>query len=234
MRKIFTLFLLSLFFAVSGCIEIRDEFFLNPNSSGKVVHKAVFQPIDFNLNEQAQSDPEKEMLRAVRDELTKSEGVETWKDVSYERTDDDRILFKGTAYFKNLADLKLHNSGTHFSILIPQLQKEGPGTLMLKLEDKSSEKKADQTDTKKPLSEAEIEKQIKAQRSAYNRAKPMMLGMLSTFVIEQKYHLPGKLIRHANLKPDANGILHINLTGEKILSTIDELMKDDAWVRKQV
>ena len=37
-------------FALSGCIEVKDEFIINPDGTGKVIHQATLQRLDFGFN----------------------------------------------------------------------------------------------------------------------------------------------------------------------------------------
>ena len=92
---------------LSGCFETKQEFTLNPDGSGKVVHESTFQTMDITGG--GQRDAERQMKAAVAEVISQSKGVEAWRDVSYEIGDDGRIAFRGTAYFRNLSELDIPN-----------------------------------------------------------------------------------------------------------------------------
>ena len=78
---------------MSGCIESRDMFTLNPDGSGKVVHVATAPNLDlgFGGDAQAPSDPDMAGRKVVREMLKASKGVDAWRDVGYEMLDDGRV-----------------------------------------------------------------------------------------------------------------------------------------------
>ena len=91
---------------LTGCFETKDEFTINPDGSGKVVHESSFQQVNLGNQEEATEDSLKEAIGKV---ITESKGIEAWRDVSFKRLDDGRLFFKGTAYFTNLNTLDIPN-----------------------------------------------------------------------------------------------------------------------------
>jgi hypothetical protein len=91
---------------LSGCFDTNDEFTLNPDGSGKVVHESSFQNVDLSGDNDTSDAALKEAIAKV---IENAKGVEAWRDVSYKRLEDGRLYFKGTAYFKNLTALDFPN-----------------------------------------------------------------------------------------------------------------------------
>src|SRR5438445_786747 len=91
---------------LSGCFETKEEFTLNPDGSGKVVHESSFQNMNLSGDNEATEESLKEAIAKV---IEGAKGVDAWRDVSYKRLDDGRLYFKGTAYFKKLSDLNIPN-----------------------------------------------------------------------------------------------------------------------------
>ena len=121
---------------LSGCFETKEEYIFNPDGSGKVVYSAAFPPMSFKLSDE-EPDPESQMKDAVKDILEKSSGIDVWKDVSYKLTDDGKVSFKGTAYFKDVSKFDVHNMG----MIKVAFFKDEKGNLVLEL--KGKEKKID-------------------------------------------------------------------------------------------
>ena len=92
---------LGLLLVTSGCFDTTEDFTINPDGSGKVVHECTFQPVNLNLGNNDNQDPGVVLTNAIREVLENSKGVEAWRDVSFKTLDDGRTYFKGTAYFKD-------------------------------------------------------------------------------------------------------------------------------------
>lgn len=105
-----------------GCIagaafggEDEGRPFLNPDGSGKVVHRAVFSgtPDDFQGLEEA-------VREKIRNELELSYGVEAWSKPLVRRLDGPRneFEFEATAYFRDVRQLRFYNQGL-WSVIQP-------------------------------------------------------------------------------------------------------------------
>jgi hypothetical protein len=214
----------SLAVALAGCVETKDEFTLNPDGSGKVKHEAIFQPINLNRGAEKPS-PEEEAKAAARKELEKAEGVEAWRDVSFERGRDGRVLFAGTAYFRNLAKLRFYNNGFKAATYRPSWTN---GTLELETEHKQAEEKP------VPRSDAEVDAAVAETRAQFQQMKPMMAGLMGSMKTDMSFRLPGTLMEVSNLKREADGRLRIQFTGAQLLAASEKVMGDDALLRAQV
>ncbi len=131
MGKFSRILLIIGFATIVGCIETKDEFTVNPDGSGKVIHELTFPAMNLEAGFQTMgggapgemgggkppsemaggkpSDPNAQLKNSVREILSKSSGVDAWKDVSYKITDDGRMYFKGTAYFPDINSLSIHS-----------------------------------------------------------------------------------------------------------------------------
>ena len=92
---------------LSSCYETKQEFTINPDGSGKVRHECSFQSV--RINNEDDTSPEA-LKAAIAKIIADSKGVDAWTDVSFKRLDDGRMWFRGTAYFKKLADLQIFTS----------------------------------------------------------------------------------------------------------------------------
>jgi hypothetical protein len=101
MRLRFALPLLVLLF--SGCLDVDNEWTLNPDGSGKVRHRVVFNQKAFSFG------TEKSPREFARELLEKSEGIEAWGDLSYGKTDEGYLRFEGVAYFPDASAIRLEH-----------------------------------------------------------------------------------------------------------------------------
>lgn len=209
---------------LSACYETKQEFTLNPDGSGKVRHECSFQKVSFS-NENDTS--EEALQAAIAKVISDSTGVDAWRDVSFKRLDDGRIWFQGTAYFRNLAELKIPNQ----SMLKFAWKNQGGGKAELSLTLKKS-------DTPKPKTQAadlppeEQAEKLKAERAKFQQSKPMLSAILGSLKQSATFHLPGRIDTSSNFKLNPEGSLSLAFDGSKMLEGLDKLMADDAWLAK--
>jgi len=223
---------LALLLLTSGCFDTKEEYTLNPDGSGKVVHECTYQSVNLNAGNETE-DPGKALTNAVREVLEKAKGVDTWRDVTFKTMDDGRLYFRGTAYFKDLSKLNIENQ----TMLDLDWNKTADGHAEITLRTN----KSDSTDgvtvhrVKKPvptnLTPEELDKLIKKQRGQYQQAKPMIAGLFGPMKHAIVLHLPGRVISHSNFTNDAAGNLAITFSGARMLEVMDKLSNDDAWCR---
>ncbi len=218
---------------LSGCFESDQEFTLNPDGSGKVIHKVLFQPVDLNMGEDSQ-DPQKELKKSVKKILTDSSGVDAWKDVSFSRTEDGKFLFKGTAYFSDISKLNLRLGDVEQSGSNPVWKKTASGDMALEL--RGEDEKADEKDEAPPakLTDAEIDRKIAEEKAQYEKMKPMLAAILGTMNQKMTFTLPGKKKEVINLKEDPDGSLTLTFEGAKMIEVIDAMFSDEKWMREAI
>jgi hypothetical protein len=210
---------------LAGCFETKQEFTLNPDGSGKVVHESKFQTMNITSGNQKGSD--KELKTAVGEIIKQTKGVEAWRDVSYEMLDDGRIGFKGTAYFRNLSDLDIPNQ--------TMLEFDwsggagGTGELTLRAKGKGGKDKPAAAPAEK-LAPAELAQKLKESRAQYQQAKPMMAMIMGAMKHEVVFHLPGKRGQTSAFTVEPAGSLRLQFEGAKLLEAMDKLVSDDAWM----
>ena len=90
---------------LAGCVQVRDEYTLNPDGSGKVKVSRL-EPAGMTLmGGGGQLNPEAEVLTVAKKLVAESKGIDAWKDVSWKIAKDGRIQVTGTAYFKDINKL---------------------------------------------------------------------------------------------------------------------------------
>ena len=205
---------------LNACFEIKQEFTLNPDGSGKVVMDATFPQLTLT-GDQKQDDAA--LKKAVAEFLEESEGIEAWKDVSYEWTDDGRIHFVGTGYFTDLSAIKFDNVG-----LVEFAWKKTGQNGQLSMSFSENEDAADPppvaTDPDKRAEE------IKAERAKFKQSKAMMAGFMGTMSHRATFTLPGKAGKTHHFKTADDGKISLKVTGSQMLDAMEKLVNDDEWM----
>jgi hypothetical protein len=220
--------LFALIFA--GCMEETNRYVLNPDGSGKVVHTAVMTPMNLDFGGTEKS-PEAKMRSFIRGELEQCEGIEAWADVSGEVLEDGRTRFVGTAYFKNIAKVKFHNSGSSNNALdAPTLVTHDNGTLTLSIKSREGAKPGAPVE----MSDEEIAAKIKEERTQFQAMKPMLAGFVAGLKSTTTLTLPGEVTSVSNFKTADDGTLSISLEGAKLIEVMEAMVADDEMMRNMI
>ncbi|MHC4871714.1 MAG: hypothetical protein ACYTFY_07705 [Planctomycetota bacterium] len=213
---------------ITGCLNLNQEFTINSDGSGKLRYVSKMKS-DFTLNSDTET-PEDKAKASVKRILEKSEGIAAWKDVSYKVLDSGKILFSGTAYFKDFKKLKIDSSVS--SDIKPVFEKRDDGTIRLALvsskEAKGDEGLADE------LSEAEINKRLIAEKAKFKQSLLMMNMFLPEFKTTMTFNLPGKVRKAVNFSkvPDNEKSVTITYDGKKLLKVLTDIGEDDNFWRE--
>jgi hypothetical protein len=222
---------LSLAFLLTGCFDTKQEFTINPDGSGKVVHESTFQHFNLTIGGAAATDPQEILGDAIRDVLKNSKGVDAWRDVTFKQVDAQRIYFRGTAYFKDLSKLDIPNQ----TMLDFAWQTAPDGKMILTLRtnkgDGGEMAPKPQPAPAVKLSPEEQAKKLKEARDSYQQTKPMLAAMLGPAKQDVLFHLPGKVSQSTNFESQPAGALKINFSGAKLIEALDKLQSDDTWMR---
>jgi hypothetical protein len=259
MRKLSQVLLIIGFATIVGCIETKDEFTVNPDGSGKVIHELTFPAMNPEAGLQTigggaspevgkgkppsvkvgvkPSDPNAQLKNSVREMLSKSSGVDAWKDVSYKTTDDGKMHFKGTAYFPDINSLNIHspNIGSGMMRLSLTRNESGEITIEIKGQEQAAAPGAPQTATPAAaVPEEKLDELVQQARVQYEQNKPMMQNTLSTLKSEVVLHLPGQVKEVSNFEQIDDKTVRIAFDGSKLIGIIDQKMQDDAWLKEQI
>lgn len=214
-------------FALAGCLDLDEEYTINPDGSGKVKIRCALAPMRFTTKKKS---PEELLKSDVRETLEKCAGVDAWTDVSAVQRDDGKIEFKGTAYFRDYAKLKLSILGMTSSMSKSVVAKEGDAMTVTVTPEARDAGPAEPV----KLTEAQIQAKIKEERAKYLQSKPMIDAFLKEAKVATRYHLPGALGKVSNFKKVGDRTVEVKMDGAVLLAAIDGLMKDDAFLRRSV
>ncbi len=207
----------------AGCQKVRDEYTLNPDGSGKVAVRRL-APAQPNLTGGGELDPQAESAKAARKLVEGSKGVEAWKDLTWKVAADGRILLVGTAYFKNVAGLKLEGWRV-------QVARTPAGGLVLGFV--KSGKKAAKAPPRK-LAGKDLERRVLQEKMKWQQGRGMMVAMLSGLEFETVVHLPGKVGEASCFKklPDGKSV-RLVLKGDDFLKLMDQQAAREEFWKKQ-
>jgi len=216
---------------LAGCIEVREDFTLNPDGSGKVAVDFLMQEAPAGAGQADKPDPDVLAKETVRHILDTSPGVDAWADVSYSRAEDGRLHFKGTAYFKDFSTPRLKIAdllGVTFT-----RDEKGGMTLLVDRPAEAAKAAPAQAPAAK-LTKEEIDRRVKAQHDGFRQKRPWLEQVLAKTRIEMSFRLPGTPGEVANLQKGEDGTLQFVLEGPKLLQAIDQVVADDAYMREMV
>jgi hypothetical protein len=209
--------------AAAGCLDSNHEYSLNPDGSGKVAVKLVFTP--FNLDLGAEKTPDEKLKDAARAELEKAEGVDAWKDVAFRLRPDGKSEFQGTAYFKDLSKLKLHNQG--FSGLLDNatITKDPAGATTLELKPRPKDGDAEASEA---LTDEQVKAKLAEERARWQQMKPVLTGVLGELKARERFRLPAPVTASSNFKREGDDAISVAIDGAALLKALDALVADDA------
>ncbi len=213
-------------FALAGCIDLDQDYRINPDGSGKVAVRMIFSPFRLDLGEKERT-PDEQLQDAVRDEIEKSKGVEAWSDVTWSRRADGKSEFKGTAYFQELSALKLHGQGFSGFPGTFALRKTPGGGFALESVEAAAEEAP-------KLSDEDVKRKMAEERAQYQQSKPLLQGMLGELKVRAAFTFPGPVDAAACFRKTGPSTAQISLQGGDLLKAFDALLTDDAQLEKLV
>lgn len=197
-------------------LHLEHEFFFNPDGTGKARLRwtGPLQGPDLDTNS------------LLRDEVAQAKGVETWAELSC-GPQDDRLVFEGTAYFRNVSELRFHCQGLHVNAVdfAAATDPEGAFVVVGRVEAKQEEPVTDAAAL--PAAIAQAREQIAMGRQ-------FLEGMFGGLRCSVVLHLPGKLGPVKNAKPVDGSSVRTEMAGKDLLDIMDRLTTDDALIAEML
>jgi len=207
------------FAVLVGCFQSKQVFTVNPDGSGKVVIENTYSlksPMNPDI-------PAKEAALATIDDIFSKSEFESWKDVTCEIINDEKLIFKGTAYCPDITKVDFMSLGGGESEQDDgglTLEKQADGTLKLYNKSKKVEDKK--------LTDKEVDDIYKKKLKQHNTMKPMMAMMaIDSLEIEKTYRFSGTILKATVYKKNSDGSYGLLLTGKSITKAKDELISDE-------
>jgi len=227
-----TIFAFAVSFLMVGCFEQKITYTINPDGSGKadITYITPLGALDSKIMQMDKTSetPLKEKLRLAAAKLIKqSKGVDAWKDVKYNFTEDGQVEFHGIAYFAdfNKFHFKQNKDGSQ--------SPSNDGNFNLKISKDQLElavtkpKKKNSSDKKSEKPKSKLQNKVD-----YQNAKAMMRMFLYDMKIVNTYIMPGKVVSENGFKKINANTLTFTINGKDILKAIDKLATNDKYTKK--
>jgi hypothetical protein len=211
--------------AASGCLEVKQLFTLNPDGTGKVVLESTVKP--FSLDE-SKPNKKEQANDFVENVINSAVGVDVWKDVSCKVLPDGRVLFKGTAYFKDLNTLNLKE----VSVSRYTFSREN-GAMVLGVAAGNNDDDGP-AEPPRELTEAEIAEEIDSLKQQFQMARGMMSIFLDELNEKTSFKLPGAVTESNGFTREPDGALGIVFNGKRVMEIMDSIMARDSFWREAV
>lgn len=210
----------------AGCFEEKNDYYVNPDGTGKVIHEVTSLPHRIDLtNTSDTSDPQQLLKTMAQDILQNAKGIETWSNVEVCVTDEGKLYFKGTGYFSDIQTVSFSQENPKANTFL-NVSLSPDGHLRLAMQESDEDPSAESLE-KISYTPEQLQQNIQQQRIKYNQMKPMMVQMLESFKQQNTFHYAGKLISSANFEI-AEYSVSLTVEGRKLLAYMDTLMADDS------
>ncbi len=207
--------------AAAGC-RGRQEYWVNPDGSGKVIYTLSMEHNPKFPTERLQT------MRKAYELLRNSRGVEAWSDISCV-SKDGRIHIRATGYFPDISQLRLQH-GSQFQVLWHRA-KDAP-TLRMQARGMSTPK------TPVKLTQEQLAARIKEIR---RQAAAPVTGQAKTFMeatsnssTQYVFHLPGRIVDSTNLTRGKAGTVSLELDGGKVEKAYRDIIAGDKDMREML
>jgi len=232
--KIIKWLLLIALITLTGCIDEKEEFTINPDGSGKIVYSTNLKPMDMGslIGAQSGAAPTVDIKDNLKKLIEHSQGIDTWEDVSYKTLEDGRVAIQATAYFSDINKVLLGKAMNKAKK--PDMKfTETAGNITLEFvsnaDDSSNENKAVPN-----MTDAQIDEQVKMTKMGYQQGKIMMQGLVKDVKFERIIHLPGKVTKTSNFTKTDDNTVQIGFDGPKAMKAMDLFMADDAYLKEMI
>ncbi|MFI4912742.1 MAG: hypothetical protein ACIAQZ_13840 [Sedimentisphaeraceae bacterium JB056] len=231
MKKFIFLSLIAMIMA--GCLEVEEDYYINPDGSGKLITKTViFEDTAGMMGSQYNVKSSEELAKKIAQEMlsqyktgtdTDSDDYLYISDMEYGQADTGTYYVNATIYFSDV-NLTLENN----DIQVFSAGENSEGQFILAVvndttEERELKEEKDQADIDEEKLKLKAE-QIKAQ---LNTSKTSAEMYLKSFKSSSKYHFAGNIVSYDGFDLTDN-TLSLNLTGKEILGNIDKLVNDDS------
>ena len=230
MKKKLLLMLAICLIATAGCLDEKREITLNPDGSGKMVYGTTFKPSTMKFGGTYQkTKTEGDHIAGV---IKSSEGIDMWEDMSCKKLDDGKICFTGTAYFRNLNNVKMVVDGTSFGGAKIIWSKNKAGEFIVIFDKNPKDKKPDKP--KQEYTEKELARAVAKAQASFAKKSIAMAAAFSAFKNDITVHMPGKIDEVTNFTKSGERAVKLLFTGDAMVMAMNTAMQNDDWLAEQL
>jgi hypothetical protein len=217
---------------ILGCLEEKSEYTVNPDLSGKATVELTFVPNSFASMEPSDA-PEQMLGPDIERILRRSKGIDTWKDISSELTDEGFVRFTGTAYFPDINKMSLWNHEYREGARL-KFTREPSGRIIIESPDGSAPEDRTEKENGAELSDAELARQVKLAKLQYNQAKPMLQMTLGNLEQDILVRLPAKIEKISVFEKTDDSTARWKINGNEVIEAMDRLIKDEERLKRLI
>lgn len=192
-------------------LHLDHEYHLNPDGSGKVT---VCWKGD-------SPSPDLQPPQFMSSEVMNGKGIDAWSDLDCS-LEDGKLVFKATAWFKEIAALRFFCQGFHANVLDFVASTDAKGNLVVKTPAPELN-----SDVPAAASDDELHERLPVEREKYAQAREFIGGMMGGLVCTASLHLPGAVGKVRNGKKSSPGTVSTRFEGKIILDLLERLLSDD-------
>jgi hypothetical protein len=215
---------------VGTAVAIMMVFFgatLNPDGSGKAsieIVQTVGSPAAGPGDKAAPS--AEEVRRVVERVLDRSQGVGAWSSVTATARSNGVVLVTGTAYFKDLAKVRI-SSPTPMEPTLAWAA-DSKGGMVLSVD--PSRGLPPSSAAPRDLTEAQVAEKVKAYQEIWRSLREQAKAKVSGTSFKVTFKLPGPAADVSGFTKESDGALGFLVDGKKLFAASDELVGDAAYV----
>lgn len=234
MRRLKGCLFIAIALLLSGCVETKQVYHVNPDGSGKVQIQATFSQmrIQTNRGEKDQQGPTREdsaqMYERVRKLIEKAEGVKAWDSVQYGLNAEAQTTFSGLAYFSDISKLQFQ------SLPMAPVIQFNENQIAWGVEPEPVDTANPRPYRDSPLSKKAVQEQVKSIQRQFKRESKMVEMAASMFELTAVYHLPYKVKDVKGAKQIGKRKIKLSLAIDSIMSRLSALMKNEEKLQELV
>lgn len=189
-------------------LDLHHDFTLNPDGSGRVV-------VRWTGPQEGAPSPDE----FVRTEIEQAQGVEAWDGVRC-AIEDERLVFTGTAFFRDLRALRFHCQGVHVNLADLELLRAGDGSVEVRT-------RFDRAEHATAGGDASTERLADA-REQIRQARAFIAGLFGGLSCTLVVRLPGRLAGPVRGRRCGDNAVEATFRGACLVDLLDRLLVDDA------
>lgn len=229
---LFSALLASCALFVAGCLDVEEEYTINPDRSGKVAFafKRLESGLNFSMSGKALEGEEK-LQQFIVDMIEQSKGVAAWADIEAELNDDGQPSISGVAYFDDIRRFSLKYGSVSISGNDVVWTETGNGLVELSIGDRDDDETITSgTQSREALTEEQIQGEMKKQRQQAEHLLPMLRASLDGMRIAHTFRLASPPTSVSGFEP-VDGTYRHQTSGREILGKLDAVADNEELIR---
>jgi len=235
-RSLAWLLLLVVISVTSGCLEVRQQFTINPDRSAKVRVKLAF---DLGLLERVEAETgidmkneiheaEATMRSLARQCIATATGVDAWTDYSMEIRPGESITVWITAYVPEVTHFKLNPNNGEIPNMTLRMSRgdDSQETWSVVLPGLNDHKPSGKRPTQK-LTDEEVAEILAERRTQFEEEAAESKVLFESLKITSALRFPGKVTKTTNASRTSRQEATVSFEGKRFYAMMEQILADD-------